>query len=168
MNRIYANITEEKINPRSQWEREDKIRAFECQTHRPKYPPGYILFLLLKLLTHDIQNVKNKICAIYDIFAFYFPPISIYFSKDQGGSLLESDLCWRAGRWRQPQTSPVLLLDHVSLKSLEDLCAGDPKSPPESGSLAAQSPAKGTRVWRRPGKDHSSSRGQSDGQICAA
>lgn len=92
----------------------------------------------------------------------------IHLSKEQGGSFLESDLCWRAGRWQQPQTSPVLLLDHVSLKSLEDLCAGYPKSPPESGSLAAQSPAEGTRVWHRPGKDHSSSLGQSDGQICTA
>lgn len=74
-------------------------------------------------------------------FAFYFPPFTtpLDFSKRRAGSFLESDLCWREGRWQQPQTSPVLLLDHVSLKSLEDLCAGDPRSPPESGSLAAQS-----------------------------
>lgn len=92
-------------------------------------------------------------------FAFYFPPFTtpLGFSKRRAGSFLENDLCWRAGRWQQPQTSPVLLLDHVSLKSLEDLCAGDPRSPPESGSLAAQSPAEGTHVWLRPIKDHSSS-----------
>lgn len=52
----------------------DKTRALKRQTHRPQYPLGYVIFLLLKLLTHDIQNVKNKIRAICDIFAFYFPP----------------------------------------------------------------------------------------------
>lgn len=114
-------------------------------------------------------RMQRTKCVLFVRFLpFYFLPFTtpLHFSKGRGGSFLESDLCWRARRWQQPQTSPVLLLDHVSLKSLEDLCAGDPRSPPESGSLAAQRPAEGTRVWHRPTKDHSSSQGHSDSQVC--
>lgn len=63
------------MNAQSQHKRE-KMRSFKRQSYRPQYPPDYTLFLLLKLLIHDIpylaQLGAHQDAETYVYLFYYF------------------------------------------------------------------------------------------------
>lgn len=53
------------------------MRAFKCQTHRPKYTPNNTILLLLQLLYCGTHLQAKKIHTIDEIFAFYCPSFTM-------------------------------------------------------------------------------------------